>query len=74
MPLAVLIVAASAWLFFGVRYGAEDGNAVIWFFFSLLGAVGLCGALQVIGVWRAERLYEAHPEQRTGRISAAVAA
>ena len=74
LPLAVLFVAAAAWLFFGVRYGAEDGEAVIWFFFSLLGAVGLGGVLQVFGVWRAERLYEAFPEQRTGRISAVIVA
>lgn len=66
LPLAVLFTAAVAWQFFGVRYGADDGPAVIWLFFSLLGAVAGGGALQAVGVWRAETFFEARPEQRTG--------
>ncbi len=66
LPAAVLLTAAVAWQFFGVRFGANDGPAVIWLFFSLLGAVGIGGALQAFGVWRAERFFEAVPDQRTG--------
>lgn len=66
LPASVLLVAAVAWLFFGVRYGADDGTAVIWFFFCLLGSVVIAGAVQTWAVWRAERYFESIPEQRTG--------
>lgn len=65
-PLAVLLVAGIAAQFFGVRFGAADGSAVIWLFFSLLTAVGVGGTLQAFAVWRAERLFEAAPQLRTG--------
>ena len=74
LPASVLLVAAVAWLFFGVRFGGDDGPAVIWFFFSLLGAVAISGMVQTWAVWRAERHFESIPEQRTGRISAVIVA
>jgi len=74
LPVSVLVVAAVAWTFFSVRYGATDGPAVIWLFFGLLWSVGIGGALQVLGVWQAERHFETIPEQRTGMVRAVIVA